>query len=89
MNCDRCHEEWCPWRCRSHLTATGLPGTQIDRPGVVLRNNTVINCGAGVYLGSGTHVLIDGLDVIDTPVAVEAEPGARVQASRVRHTFSD
>ena len=52
-------------------------------PNVIMRNVSIINCGTGVRMDGG-HAEIDGLDISDTPVGIELNKGATVNARKVR-----
>jgi hypothetical protein len=59
------------------------------RYNLVLRDNTVINCGRGVVFDGGMDdTLVDGLNVIQTPTAIEVR-GGPVRNSTIRRVHHD
>jgi len=61
-----------------------MPGGTSPRPTADrMRNVSIINCGTGVRMDGG-HAEIDALDISDTPVGIELNKGATVNARKVR-----
>lgn len=76
---------------RNAHTGSLPPGTfpRSNRtPNITVKDCRIENCGGGIRLDGG-HAVVDGLQVIDTPVAMELNGGATVDARRVSQSFSE
>jgi hypothetical protein len=62
----------------------GMPQRRV--PNFSILDCMIENCRVGIHMEGPTHGLIDGLTVLNTPVALELGGGATVDVRRVYHS---
>lgn len=74
------------FRRRAVQSRAPWQGMPQRRPNFSIIDCVIDNCRVGIHMEGPTHALIEGLTVVNTPVALELSGGATVNARRVYHS---